>query len=33
MASWLLINFKCLFKQDTKWEKIEHNRDVGINDI
>lgn len=33
MASWLAINFKCLFKQDTKWEKIEHNRDVGINDI
>ena len=33
MASWLLINFKCLFKQDTKWEKIEHNRNVKIKDI
>ena len=33
MASWLAINFKCLFKQETKWEKIEHNRDVDIKDI
>ena len=33
MASWLLINFKCLFKQDTRWEKIEHNRNVEIDDI
>lgn len=33
MGSWLLINFKCLFKQDTTWEKIEHDRDVKIKDI
>lgn len=33
MLSWLLINFKCLFKQETTWEKIEHNRDVGIKDL
>lgn len=33
MATWLLINFKCLFKQDTTWEKIEHNRNVKIKDI
>ena len=25
LGSWLLINFKCLFKRNTKWEKIEHN--------
>ncbi len=33
LGSWLLINFKCLFKQDTKWEKIEHNRNVKIDDV
>ena len=25
LGSWLLINFKCLFKRETSWEKIEHN--------
>ena len=33
LGSWLLINFKCLFKRDTTWEKIEHVRDVKINEI
>ena len=33
LGSWLLINFKCLFKRDTKWEKIEHNVDKSINDM
>ncbi len=33
LGSWLLINFKCLFKRDTKWEKIEHVRDIKINEL
>ena len=33
MGSWLLITLKCLFKQDTKWEKIEHTRDVKIDEV
>lgn len=33
LGSWLVINFKCLFKQDTKWEKIEHVRDIKINEV
>lgn len=33
LGSWLLINFKCLFKRDTTWEKIEHNRDVKIGEV
>ena len=33
LGSWLLINFKCLFKRDTKWEKIEHNINKSIEDI
>ena len=33
MGSWLLINFKCLFKQDISWEKIEHVRSVKIKEI
>ena len=32
-GSWLLINFKCLFKQDTSWEKIDHVRSVKIKEI
>lgn len=32
MGSWLLINFKCLFKRETTWEKIEHVRDIKIGD-
>ena len=33
LGSWLLINFKCLFKRDISWEKIEHVRDIKINDV
>ena len=33
LGSWLLINFKCLFKRNTKWEKIEHNVDKSIQDM
>lgn len=33
LGSWLLINFKCLFKRDTKWEKIEHVRDIKIHEV
>lgn len=33
LGSWLVINFKCLFKQETKWEKIEHVRDIKINEV
>ena len=30
MGSWLLINFKCLFKRETTWEKINHVRNIKI---
>lgn len=33
MGSWLLINFKCLFKRETTWEKISHNRSISIEDV
>jgi len=33
LGSWLLINLKCLVKQDTKWEQIAHVRDIKINEI
>ncbi len=33
LGSWLLINFKCLFIRNTKWEKIEHVRDINIKDV
>ena len=33
IGSWLVINFKCLFKRNTKWEKIEHIRDIKIKEI
>ena len=33
LGSWLLINFKCLFKRQTSWEKIEHVRDIKINEV
>ena len=33
IGSWLLINFKCLFKRETKWEKIDHVRDIKINEV
>ena len=33
LGSWLLINFKCLFKRETKWEKINPVRDIKINEV
>lgn len=33
MGSWLLINFKCLFKRNTSWEKIDHVRDIKIKEV
>ena len=33
LGSWLLINFKCLFKRETSWEKIEHNVSKSISDM
>ncbi len=33
MGSWLLINFKCLFKRKLQWEKINHVRDIKIADM
>lgn len=30
MGSWLLINFKCLFKRETSWEKIHHVRNIKM---
>ena len=33
MGSWLLINFKCLFKRDTTWEKIDHVRKIAIHEV
>ncbi len=33
LGSWLLINFKCLFKRETSWEKIEHVRDIKMKEM
>ena len=33
LGSWLAINFKCLFKRNTTWEKIDHVRDIKIKEI
>ena len=33
LGSWILINFKCLFKRDTSWDKIEHVRKINIQEI
>lgn len=33
LGSWLLINFKCLFKRNVKWEKIEHVKSVKIDEM
>ena len=33
MGSWLVINFKCLFKRETTWEKINHVRDIKIAEV
>ncbi len=32
LGSWLVINFKCLFKRDTSWDKIEHVRNINIHE-
>ena len=33
MGTWVLINFKCLFKRETTWEKIDHVRDIKIAEV
>ncbi|MBQ7410978.1 MAG: glycosyltransferase [Clostridia bacterium] len=33
MGSWIIINIKCLIKPNTKWEKIEHVRDINIQEV
>ena len=33
LGSWLVINFKCLFKRETTWEKIEHVRNIQIQEM
>ena len=33
MGTWLVINFKCLFKRETEWEKIDHVRDIKIAEV
>ena len=33
MGSWIIINIKCLIKPNTKWEKIEHVRDINIAEV
>jgi cellulose synthase/poly-beta-1,6-N-acetylglucosamine synthase-like glycosyltransferase len=33
LGSWILINIKCIFKPNTKWEKIEHVRDINIKEV
>ncbi|MCI8700553.1 MAG: glycosyltransferase family 2 protein [Clostridia bacterium] len=33
MGTWLVINFKCLFKRETEWEKINHVRDIKIAEV
>ncbi len=33
LGSWLMINFKCLFKRDTSWDKIEHIRKITIHEV
>lgn len=33
MGTWIVINIKCLFKRNTKWEKIEHVRNIKIDEV
>ena len=33
MGSWILINLKCLINPNTKWEKINHVRDIKIREV
>ena len=33
MASWSILNFVCLFKKNVKWDKIEHVKDISIEQM
>ncbi len=33
MGSWVLINLKCIINPNTKWEKINHVRDIKIREV
>jgi len=33
MGSWMLINLKCLVKQDVAWEQIKHNKNIKLKDL
>ncbi len=33
LGSWILINVKCIIKPNTKWEKINHVRDINITEV
>ena len=33
MGSWILINLKCIINPNTKWEKINHVRDIKIREV
>ena len=33
LGSWIIINIKCLFKRESTWEKITHNRSIKIDDV
>jgi cellulose synthase/poly-beta-1,6-N-acetylglucosamine synthase-like glycosyltransferase len=33
LGTWMAINFKCLFKRQTTWEKINHVRSIKIDDV
>ena len=33
LGTWIVINIKCLIKPNTTWEKIEHKRNVKINEM
>jgi len=33
LATWILINLKCIVKPQVEWEKINHVRDIKINEV
>ena len=33
MVSWAILNIFCLFKKNVKWDKIEHKKDVTIEEM
>jgi len=33
MGSWLVINVKCMIKPNTTWEKINHGKNIKIEDV